>query len=60
MPTTMKFVIAAAAMALLHGATARADTPVGLWETGESHVEIYRCGELLCGRIAALLSLIHI
>ena len=54
MPTTMKFVIAAAAMALLHGATARADTPVGLWETGESHVEIYRCGERLCGRIAAL------
>ena len=27
---------------------------LGLWETGESHVEIYSCGDRLCGRIAAL------
>ena len=33
---------------------ARAETPVGLWEAGESHIEIYHCGALLCGRIAAL------
>ena len=26
----------------------------GLWDAGESHVEIYSCGELLCGRIAKL------
>ena len=39
---------------LLLAAVARADTPIGMWETGESHIEIYNCGELLCGRIAAL------
>lgn len=27
---------------------------LGLWDAGESHVEIYACGERLCGRIAAL------
>ena len=27
---------------------------VGLWDAGESHVEIYSCGDLLCGRIAEL------
>ena len=27
---------------------------LGLWDAGESHVEIYACGDLLCGRIAAL------
>ena len=39
---------------LLFAAAARAETPIGVWETGESHVEIYECGELLCGRIVAL------
>ena len=53
MPTT-KPVIAAAAVSLLCCAAAMADTPIGLWETGKSHIEIYNCGELLCGRIAAL------
>ncbi|MCY4221775.1 MAG: DUF2147 domain-containing protein [Thiotrichales bacterium] len=33
---------------------ARAETPLGLWDAGESHIEIYHCGALLCGRIAAL------
>ena len=39
---------------LLLAAAARAESPIGMWETGESHVEIYNCGDLLCGRIAAL------
>jgi uncharacterized protein (DUF2147 family) len=39
---------------LLLAAAARAETPIGMWETGESHIEIYDCGDLLCGRIAAL------
>ena len=39
---------------LLIAVAARAETPLGLRETGESHIEIYHCGELLCGRIAAL------
>ena len=34
--------------------TAFADDIRGLWDAGESHVEIYSCGELLCGRIAEL------
>ena len=45
---------AATAALLILAAAARAETPVGLWETGESHIEIYHCGELLCGRIVAL------
>ena len=39
---------------LLLAAAARAESPIGMWETGESHVEIYNCGDLLCGRIVAL------
>ena len=39
---------------LLLAAAVRAETPIGMWETGESHVEIYNCGDLLCGRIIAL------
>jgi len=31
-----------------------AEDAVGLWETGESHMEIYECGDRICGRIAAL------
>ena len=54
MPTMTKSVLVAAAVSLLHCAAVRADTPIGLWEAGESHIEIYACGELLCGRIAAL------
>jgi len=27
---------------------------LGLWDAGESHVEIYACGDRLCGRIAEL------
>ena len=44
----------AAAVALLFAAAVRAEAPIGIWETGESHVEIYECGALLCGRIIAL------
>ena len=54
MQTMTKFVLVAATVSLLHCVAVRADTPVGLWDAGESHIEIYRCGELLCGRIAAL------
>ena len=54
MPAMTKSVLVAATVSLLHCAAARADTPIGLWEAGESHIEIYECGELLCGRIAAL------
>lgn len=39
---------------LLLAAAVRAETPIGMWETGESHVEIYNCGDLLCDRIVAL------
>ena len=44
----------APAALLFLAVAARAETPIGLWDTGESHVEIYECGELLCGRIVAL------
>ena len=50
----MKLPIPVATALLLCAAAARADTPLGLWDTGESHIEIYNCGEQLCGRIAAL------
>ena len=33
---------------------AMAQDILGLWDTGESRVEIYACGERLCGRIAEL------
>lgn len=39
---------------LLLVAAARAETPIGVWESGKSHIEIYDCGQLLCGRIVAL------
>ena len=43
------------AAVLLHVASAAlAKDILGLWDTGESRVEIYACGELLCGRIAEL------
>ena len=54
MQTTMKLVTAAATVLLLYGTAARADTPAGLWDAGESHIEVYQCGELLCGRIVEL------
>lgn len=43
------------AAALMHVPLAAiAEDIRGLWDAGESHVEIYSCGELLCGRIAKL------
>ena len=53
MSRTIPAALATAALLIL-AAAARAETPVGLWETGESHIEVYHCGELLCGRIVAL------
>ena len=41
-------------MLLLLSVPARAETPLGLWDADESQIEIYHCGELLCGRVAAL------
>ena len=34
--------------------SAFAEDILGLWDAGESNVEIYSCGDLLCGRIAEL------
>ena len=45
--------VIAAVLAMVASSALAADI-LGLWETGESHVEIYACGERLCGRIAAL------
>ena len=53
MPKSISALLAPAVLALLAGA-ARAETPLGVWDAGESHIEIYHCGELLCGRIVAL------
>ena len=53
MPKLISAILAPATLLLLVAA-ARADTPLGLWDAGESHIEIYHCGELLCGRIVAL------
>jgi uncharacterized protein (DUF2147 family) len=38
------------------GAVAQTVVPLGVWadDTGESHIELYRCGELLCGRLVWL------
>ena len=48
----LKFVIAAV---LMHAsAAAFGKDLLGLWDAGESRVEIYACGDLLCGRIAEL------
>ena len=46
--------VAAAAALLLATSPVFAEDILGLWDAGESHVEIYSCGELLCGRIAKL------
>ena len=54
MPGMMKPVTAAAMVLLLYCTAAKADTPAGLWDAGESHIKIYQCGELLCGRIVEL------
>ena len=43
-----------AAALMLAAPSVAAEEIVGLWDTGESQVEIYSCEELLCGRIAAL------
>ena len=43
------------AVVLMHAAPAAlANDIVGLWDADESRVEIYACGDLLCGRIAEL------
>ena len=45
----------AVAAVLMHVVSpALAKDILGLWDTGESRVEIYACGDLLCGRIAEL------
>ena len=54
MSRLMKLAIPTAAALLLYTVAAEAETPIGMWDTGESHIEIYNCGERLCGRIAAL------
>ena len=47
-----RFVIA---VVLMHASAAAFGKDIlGLWDAGESHVEIYACGDLLCGRIAEL------
>ena len=53
MAKTIIAVLAPIALLLIAGA-ARAETPLGLWDADESHIEIYHCGELLCGRVVAL------
>ena len=50
----VNLVTMSAVMLLLMPAAARAETPHGLWDAGESHIQIYNCGELLCGRIVHL------
>ena len=50
----VKYVILSAVVLLLLPAPAVAATPIGVWETGESHIEIYECGKRLCGRIVHL------
>ncbi|UOQ68237.1 DUF2147 domain-containing protein [Hymenobacter volaticus] len=36
--------------------TSTATPPLGVWadDTGDSHIELYRCGEELCGRVVWL------
>ena len=46
--------ILVAAALLLAATSALAEEILGLWDAGESHVEIYACGDLLCGRITEL------
>ena len=47
-----RLIIAAVLAAV--ASSAFAEDILGLWDAGESHVEIYACGDRLCGRIAAL------
>ena len=46
----------AAAVSVASPAWTQGDSPIGRWMTegGKSHVEIYACGQQLCGRIAWL------
>ena len=46
--------IVAAVGLLLAAPSVLAEEILGLWDAGESHVEIYACGDRLCGRIAEL------
>jgi len=38
------------------GPPVQSPVPIGVWadDTGDTHIEIYRCGERLCGRVAWL------
>ena len=47
-----RLIIAAVLAAV--ASSAFAEDILGLWDAGESHVEIYACGDRLCGRIAEL------
>ena len=46
--------IVAAVGLVLAAPSVLAEDILGLWDAGESHVEIYACGDRLCGRIAVL------
>ncbi|TGE24522.1 DUF2147 domain-containing protein [Hymenobacter aquaticus] len=43
-------------LACSFGAVAQTVVPIGIWadDTGETHIEIYRCGDKLCGRLVWL------
>ena len=46
--------VLAAALLLSFAPVAAAQDILGLWNADDSRVEIYACGDLLCGRIAEL------
>ena len=46
--------VVAVALTVVVTPSAFAEDILGLWDAGESDVEIYSCGELVCGRIAKL------
>ncbi|WBA42866.1 DUF2147 domain-containing protein [Hymenobacter canadensis] len=53
----MKYLLLSLMMLLLTLRPAAAQTPpLGVWadDTGDSHIELYRCGEQLCGRLVWL------
>ncbi|SHJ49391.1 Uncharacterized conserved protein, DUF2147 family [Hymenobacter daecheongensis DSM 21074] len=43
-------------LAVPFGPRAQSPVPFGVWadDTGDTHIEIYRCGERLCGRVVWL------
>ncbi|AII54023.1 DUF2147 domain-containing protein [Hymenobacter sp. APR13] len=53
----MKYLLLSALLLLLAVRPATAQTPpLGVWadDSGDSHIELYRCGEQLCGRLVWL------